>query len=147
MNNKDMKDENRPSIKEIKDVIEDIRKSRIRERDKLDKTLLTISAGTIVFSATFVADLIKSQVLIYLNLLFLSWLSLAVALICILLGYITVDWHFENLERTLFNYNNIYKKITDKLNIASFLLTILGIVLLVIFVFININHINVLNIK
>ena len=53
--------------------IEDNNKDRIREREKIDKLLPTITAGTLVISITFLTNLVSKLKLIELGYLFISW--------------------------------------------------------------------------
>ena len=78
------------------DQINSIRKSRGRERDKLDKILLTLTVGALSLSATFVGQF--SNNFIEKKYLFLSWVFLILGLLSILFGYFLQNFILNDLK-------------------------------------------------
>ncbi|MDP2705537.1 MAG: hypothetical protein U1D31_03510 [Patescibacteria group bacterium] len=128
----------------IGEIITDIRKARIREREKFDKLLVTFSAGTFVLSITFVTGIVNiglSNILI----LFISWSLLLLSIFSIIIAYILADWHFSRKEedvRSLRNYNGAWGKIADWLTIGSAIFLMIGILFLCIFAVVNVLKFN-----
>lgn len=129
------------------DQVNRIRESRSRERDKLDNILLTITAGTLSLSATFVSQ--TTRVIVGKEYLFISWAFLTTGLISILFGYIFAELHFKYFEngvkRDLFKTlddgeNNWRNKSVEVLNWLSFITIVIGIVIFVYFSYLNISN-------
>lgn len=129
------------------DQVNRIRESRSRERDKLDNILLTITAGTLSLSATFVSE--STHILIEKDYLFVSWTFLIIGLFSILLAYIFAELHFKYFEngvkQDLFRSfdeaeNNWRNKLVDVFNWVSFITIVIGISIFVYFAYLNISN-------
>src|SRR3989338_1395197 len=127
--------------KAILKQINQIRKSRSRERDKLDKILLSIAAGTLSLSATFIGQ--SERLFMGKEYLFASWVFLIGGLFSILFGYIFAELHFKYFEHGIKNSlfssieegeNNWRNKVVDGLNWTGFFTILIGISFFVYFV-------------
>ena len=133
--------------KKIKlDQINEIRKSHSRERDKFDKVLLTLSAGTLSLSATFIGQF--AYKLISKEYLFIAWTFLIVGLFSILLAYSFALLHFKYYENGVKNEwfksideaeNNWRNRLVNIFNLASFITIVSGISIFVYFAYLNIR--------
>jgi len=128
------------------DQINQIKKSRSRERNKLDNILLTLSAGTLSLSATFVGKFARN--LIDKEFLFASWSFLILGLFGILLAYIFAELHFKYYESGVKNdlfksvdeaESNWRNKLVDIFNLFSFVAIVIGISIFVYFAYLNIK--------
>lgn len=128
----------------IGETMKIIREARIREREKLDKLLVTLSAGTFVLSVTFVTGII--DIGLYKTwLLFTSWFLLLSSIFLIIIAYIVVDHHFDRQERRVINnrkYGGWLGKIVELMTFFSALLLIAGIIFLALFAASNILAFN-----
>jgi hypothetical protein len=120
-----------------------INSSRSRERDKLDKILLILSAGTLSLSATFINQ--SSHIFIKKEYLFISWFFLIIGLTSHLFSYIFADIYFKKLEEgvekddiNLVDKTECWNKVVTVLNWISFTTIVLGIIFLTLFSFFNI---------
>jgi hypothetical protein len=133
------------------EMVRDIREARIREWDKRDEAFLTITAGSLALSVTFLT-ISGLNTVINPSVLFWSWSFLSVSIIFQLASYISVDHHFVAMEEVLDNWlkeGEILKishfqfvpweRITLVFNYASYILTLLGLILLVIFGWYNLS--------
>lgn len=139
------------------DQINQIRKSQSRERDKFDKILLTMSAGTLSLSATFISQ--SSAAFFGENYLFVSWILLLVGLFSILFAYIFAELYFKYFEAGVRDdrfesfedaENNWRNKLVNLFNWVSFITIVMGISVFVYFVYLNIktrDTFEILNIK
>ena len=128
------------------DQINKIKSSRSRERDKLDNILLTIAAGTLSLSVTFLNQ--SPHTFIETKILFASWIFLIIGLASILFGYIFAELHFKNFEKDIKEdklktfddgENNCWFKYAEITNWMSFIAIIIGIVLFAYFGYLNIS--------
>src|SRR5262245_21365085 len=104
-----------------REVYKDLRSSRIREREKFDKLIITLITGALILSVSFVTSLVDKIKLVYLQLLFLAWLYLVISVFFILFSYLTVDLHFKKAENDFqkkgtYEENSIWAKLTDYFN-------------------------------
>lgn len=128
------------------DQINRIRESRSRERNKLDNILLIIAAGTLSLSATFVSQ--SARIFVEKQYLFASWVFLIIGLLSILFGYIFADLHFkyfeDGIKKDLFKSfddaeNNLWNKLVNVFNWASFIAIVIGVNIFVYFAYLNIS--------
>lgn len=132
----------RAQIKQLNEV----RKARSRERDKLDRIVLTLTSGALALSVT----LVNQSYLVFGNLdwLFASWLVLIIGLITNLLGYIFAELHFKNFEKGIFNnkFSSIFDteknwwfRLTNLCNWVGLVALVTGITLFAIFGYLNLK--------
>ena len=126
--------------------INQIKSSRSRERDKLDNILLTIAAGSLSVSVTFLNN--STRTFIGTKILFASWIFLIIGLVSILFGYIFAERHFKNFEKGIEEgklrtfdegENNCWFKCVEITNWMSFIAIVVGIVIFVYFGYLNIR--------
>ena len=126
--------------------INDLRTSAGRERDKLDKIIFAVTAGTLSLSITFIAS--SSHVFAGLYLLFASWIVLVLGLVAILLAYTFAILHFKWCEKGILQNKflnpyemekNIWFILCEILNWTSLFATVVGIGLFACFGYLNIQ--------
>ena len=78
-----------PREADLKDAVQELRKALDKaERQQrtsatsLDKTIVSLSGGALVFSMSFAHELAPAK--LYLPLLFIAWLLFAIAIVCVL---------------------------------------------------------------
>lgn len=117
---------------------------------QFDKAILLLSGGTIIVSLAVVKDVVPLDSATFVNLIVWSWASLVCSLIFIILSFVTSQLSFNteiknwdeyciNGKDDCFNKRNIWSKFTTILNIGAMLLFLSGVVLLLRFVFKNLN--------
>ncbi|MFQ5796168.1 MAG: hypothetical protein ACE5JP_14120 [Candidatus Bipolaricaulia bacterium] len=113
------------------------------EREALrsfDKAILTLSAGALGLSITFIRQLAPEPQVETLRLLAIAWIAFGLSLLSTLFSFLTsqsalrrqreiLDQDYEN-EKPNQNYKNWQAKITNILNLASILSFIVGLIFL-----------------
>ena len=100
-----------------------------------DKAILTLSSGTLALSATFVRDIAPEPVACSLALLVGSWLAFVVAIIAVIVSYLTSQTAIRREAQNL-NASRITNA-TKGLNYISGIGFIAGIVLFAVFALVN----------
>jgi len=77
--------------------VENIRKDREKEWEKLEKILLTIDGGALALTISVFAD--RSTSLSHPLLLKLSWISFFISILSLLLTYVFYEWFAVDLAR------------------------------------------------
>lgn len=116
---------------------------------QFDKAILTLSAGALALSLTFVEKISPTPFPYTKWLLILSWCIFTISMVTTLISFITsklaCERQIEIIEDIYKNkpdidINNKYTLITKYLNYASLTLFMIGVILLVLFSSINIEH-------
>lgn len=133
--------------------------ARIREGAKRDQLLVTITAGTLALSVTFMVNILAKEhrELVSIGILISSWGLLVLSLIATLLSYLFADFHFIAKKKDLHEaYKTAslkddmeaYQKSTVWIQVATILdylaiaSGIIGIILFAYFGSANIQHLN-----
>lgn len=133
--------------------------ARIREGAKRDQLLVSITAGTLALSVTFMVNFLAKEhrELVALPVLISSWGLLVLSLVTTLLSYVFIDFHFIAKKKELHQaYKTAsleddieaYQRVTLWMNIATWFdylaifSGILGIILFAYFGSLNIQHLN-----
>ena len=124
----------------------------ISEREgarSFDKAMLTLSAGALGLSITFIHNIAPNPQCI--NLLIISWCFFTIALLCTLSSFLTSQFGSRKQRKILDNYykdpsidqamqKNCYAVITNWLNIISLSLFIIGVFFMLFFSYSNLIH-------
>lgn len=130
---------------EIIDQINRIRASSGNEREKLDKIIFAVTAGTLSLSITFITS--SSHYFTGTHFLFASWIVLILGLIAILFAYTFAILNFKWCEKGILNNRfsnpyemekNIWFTLAEVSNWVSLLATVVGIGLFAYFGYLNI---------
>lgn len=126
----------------------------IKESEKLDKGLLTLSSIFLGFTLTFVDKIVPLKYAWYKWLLYIDWFSFFLSIVAVLLGLLLnikgqgqVD---KNAKKYLIDHNPSFVRYTENklinaastLTLYSFILFVLGSGSFLFFVFLNVIRIN-----
>lgn len=116
---------------------------------QFDKAILLLSGGTIIISLTVVKDIVPPDSAKFTWLVVWSWITLVSSLISIVSSFVTSQHAFSTEiknwdeycdgKEDCFNKRNIWSGLTTALNIGAMLLFLSGVILLLVFVFKNLN--------
>lgn len=126
----------------------EISRAREREASQRDKVLTAITAGGLVILSTFLVNF-RAGELTGVKAFLWTMALFVISLIFTLVSYFTVDRYFAKREQELMDWAvhrswdklpkpNCWKITTDVLTLTSLMLTILGILLLTYFGYLNI---------
>lgn len=90
--------------------------TKIEMSNAFDKAIITLSSGAIFLSMIFISDVINTNYPVYAALLYASWISYAVTIISLLLGFMLSQ---KVMDYVIFSLNEMLAVQTKFENIAS----------------------------
>ena len=117
-----------------------------KSQEDFDKTLITLSGGALGISFAFVKDVIGNSPMLSAYLLIWAWMSWTLSLACTLFSYYSSHWALRHAIKQV-DAGTIYTqrpggwsgKVTVVLNIVGGILFIVGVGLIIFFVFRNVR--------
>lgn len=117
---------------------------------QFDKSILLLAGGTIIVSLTVIKDVVPLATANYVWLLVSSWIALVLSLLFIVFSFVTSQLSFKKEIKNwddycvkgineAYNKFNIWSYATTYLNFGSLVTFLVGIILLLLFVFKNLN--------
>jgi hypothetical protein len=136
-------------IAEGRKFIEELQEIEIKNSEAFDRTIISLSTGSLGFSIAFLDKIVPYNKADFLLLLIVSWGLLSVTIILNIISHFIANWECEKLKgfsvQFHFHFKEEFKGKLNKfkskaaiLNIASAGLFIVSICLIVLFVSINI---------
>jgi hypothetical protein len=125
-------------------------KRQLSNSENFDKAILTLSTAALGFSVGFVKDVVRLSQADYLGVLKLSWLFFALAIVTTIVSYFAAQLatargieiarkYFLQGQSEAVDDENRPAVLVDRMNIASGLLFILGIVTTTWFIAVNVG--------
>lgn len=128
----------------------DLAKVEQQSADQHDKTLVALAGGALAVSITFLEKIAPNPSPDSYSLLALGWLFLVICLCVILLSFLTSQWACQQQmelwdreyrgDEGASQESNAWSATTQKLNLASYLLFVLGVTFVTLFTFVNLGR-------
>ncbi len=125
--------------------------------DNTDKAILTLSAGALALSMTFLKDIVPLKDVIELHLIITAWVSFGSSISCVLFSQYesrrAIEVQQQRLESHIAkdyesaNLPNPHTEKTKKLNIAAGALFVAGLILTILFTSLNVKRYTEMNNK
>ncbi|MFO0477636.1 MAG: hypothetical protein ACK50L_02480 [Bacteroidota bacterium] len=119
--------------------IEQLYKGYTYSSEQFDKAILFVSSGILGISITFIEKIVLLSSSQHNWLLLLSWLLEATTIALFTINHYVSVQSFNKAIKNAYNETGIESKSIKYLNLASIITLILGLILLIIFIFINIK--------
>ncbi len=127
---------------------DDLLKRQLSNSENADRAILTVSAAALGFSLAFIKDVVKLSEAEWLSLLYVSWLSFALATVCTLLSFFSsqraivkqltlAERYYLLQDEQALNVRPKAAVITEWLNGGGAFLFVLGLVATCLFVSVN----------
>ena len=119
--------------------IEQLYKGFIYSSEQFDKAILFVSLGTLGISITFIEKIVVLSNSQHNWLLLLSWLLEATTIALFTINHYVSIQSFNKAIADAYKTKNVESKSVKYLNLKSIVTLKLGLILLIIFIFINIK--------
>ena len=124
---------------------DDVWRRELSASENLDKTIIFTSLPILGISLVFLKEIVSENQIVYVWILFISWILFIAAIVCAICSYWTCMWAADDLDPQIKNYyfnegpepSSRYDKATRVLNGVSTVCYLVALISTVALVFFN----------